>query len=48
MASFKTPTRKTFRGKCLVVLRPTGSNGDITLEAKAVGLTGAKIIVHTK
>ncbi len=48
MASFKQPECKTFRGKCLVVLRPTGTSGDIVLEAKSAGLTGEKIVVHTK
>jgi beta-galactosidase len=38
----------TFRGKCLVVLRPKGHAGEIVLEAKAEGLQSAIIIVTTK
>ncbi len=48
MASFHQPKRNTFRGKCLVILRPKGDAGDITLEAKSPGLQSAKIIVVTK
>ena len=48
MASFKQPKRNTFRGKCLVILRPKGAAGDIVLEAKAAGLQPAKIIISTK
>ncbi len=48
MASFHQPQRNTFRGKCLVILRPKGDAGDITLEAKSPGLQSAKIVVVTK
>ncbi|HET6994255.1 MAG TPA: glycoside hydrolase family 2 TIM barrel-domain containing protein [Chitinophagaceae bacterium] len=48
MASFKQPKRNTFRGKCLVVLRPKGEAGDIILEAKAGGLQPARIVISTK
>jgi len=48
MASFKQPGRNTFRGRCLVVLRPKGSAGDIILEAKAQGIEAAKITVKTR
>jgi len=48
MASFHQPKRNTFRGKCLVILRPKGDAGDITLEAKSPGLQSAKIVVVTK
>jgi beta-galactosidase len=48
MASFHQPKRNTFRGKCLVILRPKGDAGDITLEAKSAGLQSAKIVVVTK
>ena len=48
MASFKQPKRNTFRGRCLVILRPKGNAGDIILEAKAEGLEPGKITVHTK
>ena len=48
MASFHQPKRNTFRGKCLVILRPRGEAGDITLEASSPGLQSAKIVVVTK
>jgi len=48
MASFRQPKRNTFRGKCLVILRPKGSSGDITLEARSPGLQSGKIVVVTK
>jgi beta-galactosidase len=37
-SSFQSPVRKTFQGRCLVILRPNGSPGDITLHAVADGL----------
>jgi len=48
MASFHQPKRNTFRGKCLVILRPKGDAGDITLAANSPGLQSAKIVVVTK
>jgi len=48
MASFHQPKRNTFRGKCLVILRPKGEAGEITLEAKSPGLQSAKIVVVTE
>lgn len=44
-ASFRAPVRKTFQGRCLAILRPTGRAGDITLRAEADGLPAAKIAV---
>ena len=38
MRSFKSPVSTTFRGRCLVILRPTGRKGEMTLTAKASGL----------
>lgn len=38
MRSFKSPNCTTFRGRCLVIVRPTGKTGEITLTAKASGL----------
>ena len=35
---FPAPVRKTFQGRCLAILRPNGSTGDITLRAEADGL----------
>lgn len=37
-ASFRTPLRKTFQGRCLAILRPMGGVGAITLRAEAEGL----------
>jgi beta-galactosidase len=48
MASFKQPRRNSFRGRCLVILRPKGPAGTIILEARATGLQAAQITVHTK
>lgn len=40
-ASFRGPIRRTFAGRCLVILRPTGNAGKITLRAEAEGLSPA-------
>jgi beta-galactosidase len=48
MASFKQPKRNTFRGRCLLVLRPRGDAGEIVVEAKAKGLQPGKIVISTK
>jgi beta-galactosidase len=48
MASFHQPKRNTFRGKCLVILRPKGDPGNITVEARSAGLQSAKIVLTTK
>ena len=45
MRSFKSPVCTTFRGRCLVILRPTGPVGEINLSAKAQGVEGAKRMV---
>jgi len=47
MRSFKSPVCMTFRGRGLVILRPTGNPGEITLSAKAegIGAETTKIIV---
>ncbi len=47
-ASFRTPVRKVFQGRCLAILRPLGTGaGTITLHATADGLQPAEIIVQT-
>ena len=48
MASFKQPKRNTFRGRCLVILRPKGNPGNITLEARSPGLQAAKVVIVTR
>lgn len=47
-ASFHGPTRKTFRGRCLAILRPTGGPGKITLHAEAQGLSPATIAIECR
>ena len=46
--SYGSNTRKTFNGKCLVILKSTGKAGKFTLFAEAEGLTSAKLAVITK
>jgi beta-galactosidase len=48
MQSFQKPERKTFRGKCLIIVRPNGSAGRITLKAEGKGLAGGEIVINTK
>ena len=47
MRSFKSPVCTTFRGRCLVILRPTGKAGEITLTAEAseISIETVKIVV---
>ena len=47
-ASFHVPTRKTYQGRALAILRPAGDAGKITLTAEAGGLKAATIEVGTK
>lgn len=47
-ASFKLPERKTWRGRCLAILRPDGSVGEITLRAEAAGLEPAVLRIQTR
>ncbi|MFO1511824.1 MAG: glycoside hydrolase family 2 TIM barrel-domain containing protein [Verrucomicrobiota bacterium] len=46
--SFREPLRKTYDGRCIAILRPTGDAGKITLTAEADGLKPAKIVVKTR
>jgi len=48
LASFQQPQRKTWRGRCLVIVRPKGNAGAITLKAAADGLTSAQINITTR
>ena len=48
MASFRQPHRKTFRGRCLAVVRPTGRVGEISLRAEAEGLTPATLLIQAR
>ena len=47
-ASFQTPVRKTFQGRCLAILRPLGSPGAIQLRAEADGLEPSQITITTR
>ncbi len=46
-SSFHVPLRKTYEGRCIAILRPTGSTGKIQLKAEADGLKPAKIVIRT-
>lgn len=45
-ASFRKPVRKTFEGRCLVILRPLGLPGKTQLRAEAEGLEPCEITIH--
>jgi beta-galactosidase len=47
VASMQQPEHKTFRGKCLAIVRPMGESGTITLKATADGLTPAQVVIQT-
>ena len=47
-ASFHVPQRKTYEGRCLVILRPNGDAGNITLKAESDGLKLATIKLQTR
>jgi hypothetical protein len=47
MKSFRTPQVTSFNGRCLVILRPTGTSGEIKLKAESEGLEGAELVVST-
>jgi beta-galactosidase len=48
MASFKQPQCITYRGRSLVILRPTSTPGTISITAEAQGLRPASITITTK
>jgi len=48
MESFQKPERRTFRGKCLIIVRPRGRAGKITLKAEGGGLGPAEVAIETK
>jgi beta-galactosidase len=45
MSSFQQPTKRTFRGRALVVVRPTGNKGTVTLQAEGENLVAGKIVI---
>ena len=44
----KKAQHKTFRGKCLIVVRPLGKPGKITVKAEAQGLTAGQVVIETQ
>jgi len=48
MQSFQKPEHRTFRGKCLVIIRPKSQGGKIILKATAEGLSGGQVIINAK
>lgn len=48
VSSFQVPQRKTYEGRCIAILRPTGAAGKITLQAEADGLKSATVVVKTR
>jgi len=47
MSSFQQPRKKTWQGRCLVIMRPKGQAGKIVLKAKAEGLKDALVEIVT-
>ncbi|HET6559072.1 MAG TPA: glycoside hydrolase family 2 TIM barrel-domain containing protein, partial [Prolixibacteraceae bacterium] len=45
MKSFSSPQVNSFKGRCLVILRPSGKAGEIKLKAESAGLAGAELSV---
>jgi beta-galactosidase len=48
MQSFQKPQHRTFRGKCLIIVRPSGKAGKITLKATGDGVTGDDVVIETR
>ena len=48
VASMQQPQHRTFKGKCLGIVRPKGSAGKIIVKAEAEGLKEAQIIISTQ
>ena len=48
MKSFRQPQVNSYNGRCLVILRPSGTSGEIRLTAESPGLSAAEIAVVTK
>ena len=48
MKSFRAPQVTSFNGRCLVILRPSGTSGEIKLKAESAGLAGTELVVTTK
>lgn len=48
MSSFQRPTKKTFRGRALVVVRPTGKKGIVSITAEAPDLSQGKTVIEIR
>jgi beta-galactosidase len=48
MKSFRSPQVTSFNGRCLVILRPSETAGEIKLKAESAGLAGTEISLFTK
>ncbi len=48
MGSFRQPHRTTFRGRCLAIVRPTGTAGEISLRAEAAGFAPTTLTIQTR
>ena len=48
MQSFQKTEHRTFRGKCLVIVRPKGNGGKIIIKAKGDGLSEGQAIIEAK
>ena len=46
VSSFRLPQHATFHGACLVILRPTGRTGAVTLTAEAEGLAKSSVSIN--
>ncbi len=45
---FQNPEHKTFRGKCLIIIRSKANPGKITLKAEGESLTTGEVIIESK
>ena len=48
MSSFQQPTKRTWQGICLVIVRPGTKTGKIKISATAEGLKGASLTISAK
>ncbi len=48
ISSFRNPTRKTFQGRCLAVVRPTGGETAVTLRASARGVANGSVAIRVR
>jgi beta-galactosidase len=48
MQSFQKPEHRTFLGKCLVIVRPKGVAGKVTLRAKGDGLAEGNVTIQVR